>query len=88
MFRNTALKATHSGMLGGATSSCRRSFHLASTARSASKRAGSSLTARRPLAVLDRAGVRHYASSAEGPKMGVVSYNTNLNRLRCSYGVR
>lgn len=76
MFRNTALKATNGSLLRGATcSSCRRSFHLTSSARSASKSSGFGLTARRPLAVVDRAfnGARLYASSAEGTDKGVVS---------------
>jgi 2-oxoglutarate dehydrogenase E1 component len=79
MFRNTALKATHSGMLRGATSSaCRRSFHLATSARSASKSTGFSMTARRPLAVVDRAfnGARSYAAAADSPAQGVVSNNS------------
>ncbi|KAJ5972141.1 Dehydrogenase E1 component [Penicillium vulpinum] len=67
MFRNTALKATNSGMLRGATSSsCRRSFHIATSARNASKSSGFSMTARRPLAVVDRAfnGARSYAAAS------------------------
>jgi 2-oxoglutarate dehydrogenase E1 component len=81
MFRNTALKATHSGMLRGATSStCRRSIHLATSARSASKPSGFSMTARRPLAVVDRAfnGARSYAAPSECTTQGVVS-NNNLH---------
>jgi hypothetical protein len=81
MFRNTALKATHSNMLRGvASSTSRRAFHLTSTARSASKTSTFGLTSRRPLAVVDRAfnGARLYASSAEGNAPGVVSNITNL----------
>ncbi|KAJ5273363.1 2-oxoglutarate dehydrogenase [Penicillium angulare] len=52
MFRNTALKAS------------RRSFHLGSSARFASKNPGFSLAARRPLAVVNS---RQYASEATKP---------------------
>lgn len=67
---------------GAASSTCRRSIHLATSARSASKRSGFSMTARRPLAVVDRAfnGARSYAAAAEGPSQGVVS-NNNLHDL-------
>lgn len=76
MFRNTALKATK--LRGVASTTGRRSFHVASSARNASKSSNFSLTARRPLAVVERAfnGARPYASSAEGPAPGVVSTYT------------
>ncbi|KAJ5522111.1 hypothetical protein N7527_006226 [Penicillium freii] len=88
MFRNTALKATNSGMLRGATSSsCRRSFHLATSARSSSKSSGFSMTARRPLAVVDRAfnGARSYAASAEGPSQGVDPNDSFLTGSTANY---
>ncbi|CAG7935840.1 unnamed protein product [Penicillium nalgiovense] len=88
MFRNTALKATNSGMLRGATSSsCRRSFHLATSARSASKTSGFSMTARRPLAVVDRAfnGARSYAAPAEGPSQGVDPNDSFLTGSTANY---
>ena len=72
------MKATHSNLLRGAASTTsRRAFVLASTARSASK-TSFGLTTRRPLAVIDRAfnGARLYASSAEGNAPGVVSTET------------
>ncbi|KAJ5756307.1 Dehydrogenase E1 component [Penicillium manginii] len=66
MFRNTALKATN--MRGVSSATARRSFFLASSARNASKSSGFNLTARRPLAVVERAfdGARPYASSSVG----------------------
>ncbi|KAJ6108343.1 2-oxoglutarate dehydrogenase [Penicillium sp. IBT 18751x] len=75
MFRNTALKATHSGLLRGATSTCRRSVHLAA------KSSNLGLAARRPLAVANRVfnGARLYASSAEAgvdPNDSFLSGNT------------
>ncbi|KAJ5169596.1 Dehydrogenase E1 component [Penicillium coprophilum] len=88
MFRNTALKATNSGMLRGATSSsCRRSFHLATSARSASKSSGFSMTARRPLAVVDRAfnGARSYAAPAEGQIQGVDPNDSFLTGSTANY---
>ncbi|CAI7608069.1 unnamed protein product [Penicillium viridicatum] len=88
MFRNTALKATNSGMLRGATSSsCRRSFHLATSARSSSKSSGFSMTARRPLAVVDRAfnGARSYAAPAEGPSQGVDPNDSFLTGSTANY---
>ncbi|KAJ6163018.1 hypothetical protein N7497_002997 [Penicillium chrysogenum] len=88
MFRNTALKATNSGMLRGATSSSsRRSFHLATSARSASKSSGFSMTARRPLAVVDRAfnGARSYAAPAEGPSQGVDPNDSFLTGSTANY---
>ncbi|KAJ5374864.1 Dehydrogenase E1 component [Penicillium concentricum] len=88
MFRNTALKATNSGMLRGATSSsCRRSFHLATSARSASKSSGFSMTARRPLAVVDRAfnGARSYAAPAEGQSQGVDPNDSFLTGSTANY---
>ncbi|KAJ5983416.1 Dehydrogenase E1 component [Penicillium waksmanii] len=65
MFRNTALKATN--MRGVSSATARRSFFLAS-ARNVSKSSGFNLTARRPLAVVERAfdGARPYASSSVG----------------------
>ncbi|KAJ5440896.1 Dehydrogenase E1 component [Penicillium cf. griseofulvum] len=88
MFRNTALKATNSGMLRGATSSaCRRSFHLATSARNASKSSGFSMTARRPLAVVDRAfnGARSYAAPAEGQSQGVDPNDSFLTGSTANY---
>ncbi|KAJ5961844.1 hypothetical protein N7501_006785 [Penicillium viridicatum] len=88
MFRNTALKATNSGMLrGAASSSCRRSFHLATSARSSSKSSGFSMTARRPLAVVDRAfnGARSYAAPAEGPSQGVDPNDSFLTGSTANY---
>ncbi|CAI7568817.1 unnamed protein product [Penicillium glandicola] len=88
MFRNTALKATNSGMLRGATSSsCRRSFHLATSARSVSKSSGFSMTARRPLAVVDRAfnGARSYAATAEGASQGVDPNDSFLTGSTANY---
>lgn len=88
MFRNTALKATNSGMLRGATSSsCRRSFHLATSARSSSKSSGFSMTARRPLAVVDRAfnGARSYAAPAEGQSPGVDPNDSFLTGSTANY---
>ncbi|CAI7572913.1 hypothetical protein PCG10_008021 [Penicillium crustosum] len=88
MFRNTALKATNSGMLRGATSSsCRRSFHLATSARSSSKSSGFSMTARRPLAVVDRAfnGARSYAAPAEGQSQGVDPNDSFLTGSTANY---
>ncbi|KAJ5504186.1 Dehydrogenase E1 component [Penicillium fimorum] len=88
MFRNTALKATNSGMLRGATSSsCRRSFHLATSARTASKSSGFSMTARRPLAVVDRAfnGARSYAAPAEGQIQGVDPNDSFLTGSTANY---
>ncbi|KAJ5823357.1 Dehydrogenase E1 component [Penicillium robsamsonii] len=88
MFRNTALKATNSGMLRGATSSsCRRSFHLATSARSASKSSGFNMTARRPLAVVDRAfnGARSYATPAEGQIQGVDPNDSFLTGSTANY---
>ncbi|KAJ6149325.1 hypothetical protein N7471_000524 [Penicillium samsonianum] len=88
MFRNTALKATNSGMLRGATSSsCRRSFHLATSARSFSKSSGFSMTARRPLAVVDRAfnGARSYAAPSEGASQGVDPNDSFLTGSTANY---
>ncbi|KAJ5149787.1 2-oxoglutarate dehydrogenase [Penicillium atrosanguineum] len=75
MFRNTALKATHSGLLRGATSTCRRSVHLAA------KSSNFGLSARRPMAVANRVfnGARLYASSVEAgvdPNDSFLSGNT------------
>lgn len=83
MFRNTASKATRSGMLRGVTSTTRRSVHLATSVRSASKRSGFSMSTRRPLAVVDRAfnGVRSYAAS-----QGVVSISSLNYQLRSDPG--
>ncbi|EKV14610.1 Alpha-ketoglutarate dehydrogenase complex subunit Kgd1, putative [Penicillium digitatum] len=88
MFRNTALKATNSGMLRGVTSSsCRRSFHVVTSARSASKSSGFSRTARRPLAVVDRAfnGARSYAAPAEGQSQGVDPNDSFLTGSTANY---
>jgi 2-oxoglutarate dehydrogenase E1 component len=88
MFRNTALKATHSNMLRGvASSTSRRAFHLTSTARSASKTSAFGLTSRRPLAVVDRAfnGARLYASSAEGNAPGVDPNDSFLQGSTANY---
>ncbi|OKO92802.1 2-oxoglutarate dehydrogenase, mitochondrial [Penicillium subrubescens] len=88
MFRNTALKATHSNMLRGvASSTSRRAFHLTSTARSASKTSTFGLTSRRPLAVVDRAfnGARLYASSAEGNAPGVDPNDSFLQGSTANY---
>ncbi|KAJ6004403.1 hypothetical protein N7499_000468 [Penicillium canescens] len=88
MFRNSALKATHSGMLRGATSpACRRSFHLASSARSASKSSGFSMSARRPLAVVNRAfnGARYYAAPAESTTQGVDPNDSFLSGNTANY---
>ncbi|KAI2730493.1 hypothetical protein DTO012A7_5620 [Penicillium roqueforti] len=88
MFRNSALKATNSGMLRGATSSsCRRSFHLATAARNTSKSSGFSLAARRPMAVVDRAfnGSRSYAASSEGPSQGVDPNDSFLTGSTANY---
>ncbi|KAF7716889.1 2-oxoglutarate dehydrogenase, E1 component family protein [Penicillium ucsense] len=87
MFRNTALKATHSNVLrGAATATSRRAFGLASTARSASK-TSFGLTSRRPLAVVDRAfkGARLYASSAEGNAPGVDPNDSFLQGSTANY---
>ncbi|KAJ5217245.1 hypothetical protein N7468_010253 [Penicillium chermesinum] len=75
MFRNTALKAS------------RRSFHLASSARLASKNPGFGLAARRPLALVDRApnGARLYASSAEGASAGVDPNDSFLSGNTANY---
>ncbi|GLI75251.1 2-oxoglutarate dehydrogenase E1 component [Penicillium ochrochloron] len=88
MFRNTALKATHSNMLRGvASSTSRRAFSLTSTARSASKTSTFGLTSRRPLAVVDRAfnGARLYASSAEGNAPGVDPNDSFLQGSTANY---
>jgi 2-oxoglutarate dehydrogenase E1 component len=55
-------------MRGVSSATARRSFFLASSARNASKSSGFNLTARRPLAVVERAfdGARPYASSSVG----------------------
>ncbi|KAH8428167.1 alpha-ketoglutarate dehydrogenase KGD1 [Aspergillus melleus] len=70
MLRTTAVKAANSGVLrGAACSACRRPFSLASTVRTASSQSSKfGVSARRPLAVVDRTlnGKRHYAASAEG----------------------
>ncbi|KAJ5606196.1 hypothetical protein N7510_008977 [Penicillium lagena] len=88
MFRNTALKATRSGMLrGAACSSCRRTVHLPSNVRGASKSSGFGLTARRPLAVVDRAfnGARYYAVSAEETSKGVDPNDSFLQGNTANY---
>ncbi|KAJ5899030.1 2-oxoglutarate dehydrogenase [Penicillium taxi] len=80
MFRNTALKATNSGMLRGVTSStCRRSLQLAS------KSSAFSLAARRPLAIANRAFTRQYASSAEGTSPGVNPNDSFLSGNTANY---
>ncbi|KAJ5089433.1 2-oxoglutarate dehydrogenase [Penicillium argentinense] len=85
MFRNTALKATN--LRGVASTTGRRTFHLASSARSASKTSSFNLTARRPLAVVDRTftGARLYASSAEGPAPGVDPNDSFLQGSTANY---
>ncbi|KAJ5168224.1 2-oxoglutarate dehydrogenase [Penicillium canariense] len=88
MFRNTALKAANSGVLRAAASTtCRRSLHLTSTARGASKTSTFGLTARRPLAVVDRAfnGARLYASPAEGSAPGVDPNDSFLQGSTANY---
>ncbi|KAK5797712.1 hypothetical protein VI817_004003 [Penicillium citrinum] len=85
MFRNTALKATN--LRGVPCTSARRSFFLASSARNASKSSQFNLSTRRPLAVVERAfdGARPYASSAEGPSVGVDPNDSFLSGSTANY---
>ncbi|PLB55091.1 putative alpha-ketoglutarate dehydrogenase complex subunit Kgd1 [Aspergillus steynii IBT 23096] len=81
MLRTTAVKATNSGVLrGAACSACRRPFSLASTVRPASSQSSKfGVTARRPLAVVDRlSNGKRYAASAAGvdPNDSFLSGNT------------
>lgn len=78
MLRTTAVKATGS-LRGGACFACRRALSIAASPKinaPAGARSNLHLTARRPLAVIDRMsnGRRQYAVSAEDTDKGVVSY--------------
>ncbi|KAL4867007.1 hypothetical protein BDV12DRAFT_172020 [Aspergillus spectabilis] len=87
MLRSTAMKATSSGMLRPAYSSCRCSMSLASTVRRATSGSSSkfSLATRRPLALVDRLsnGRRYYAQSAEDS--GVAANDSFLQGNTANY---